>query len=106
MKHFAFLQQHRWVREYYELPDEEDNSGRCSPWLYDSNQLKKIKKVIIEFNRFALNIFLRFDIIIINYLYFVSQNRLRVQLNNRVMTDKKLLMRDLREKIVEDKIIF
>merc|ERR1719420_2914336 len=47
-----------WVREYYELPDEEDNSARCSPWL------------------------------------------LRIQLNNRVMTDKNLQMRDIREKIV------
>jgi len=49
-----------WVEEYYELPDEEDNRNRCSPWC------------------------------------------LRIQLNNKVMTDKKLTMRDVGERIIHD----
>ncbi len=49
-----------WVGEYYELPDEEDNRDRLSPWV------------------------------------------LRIQLDNKVMTDKKLSMREVGERIIND----
>lgn len=49
-----------WVSEYYELPDEDDNPARCSPWV------------------------------------------LRIQLSSKVMTDKKLTVREVGERVIRD----
>lgn len=49
-----------WVADYYELPDEEDNRNRVSPWC------------------------------------------LRIALDNKVMTDKKLPMREVGERVLND----
>lgn len=49
-----------WVSDYYELPDEEDNRDRVSPWC------------------------------------------LRIALDNKIMTDKKLPMREVGEKVLND----
>jgi len=49
-----------WVADYYELPDEEDNRDRVSPWV------------------------------------------LRIQLDSKIMTDKKLPMREVGERVLND----
>merc|ERR1719414_1943691 len=54
------LEDKEWVSEYYELPDEDDNPARCSPWV------------------------------------------LRIQLSSKVMTDKKLTVREVGERIIRD----
>mmetsp|Transcript_95530 Transcript_95530/g.270214 ORF Transcript_95530/g.270214 Transcript_95530/m.270214 type:complete len:1889 (+) Transcript_95530:67-5733(+) len=54
------LDDREWVSEYYELPDDDEDPGRCGPWL------------------------------------------LRIQLSNKVMTDKKLTVREVGERIVKD----
>merc|ERR1719191_1686455 len=53
-------QDREWVTEYYDLPDEDDDPSRLSPWV------------------------------------------LRIQLNNKVMTDKKLTIREVGESILSD----
>uniref|UniRef100_A0A7S4QTQ4 DNA-directed RNA polymerase subunit n=1 Tax=Alexandrium monilatum TaxID=311494 RepID=A0A7S4QTQ4_9DINO len=54
------MEDKEWVSEYYELPDEDDNPDRCSPWV------------------------------------------LRIQLSSKVMTDKKLTVREVGERIIRD----
>eukprot|EP00913_Durusdinium_trenchii_P014291 g13407.t1 len=78
-EHTLVEEDKEWVSLYYELPDEDENPERCGPWILGPTGRVGHRRTVDGLKRL-----------------------LRIQLSNKVMTDKKLTVREVGERILRD----